>query len=202
MGETDEAVFTFWAHNTLPNITMLVQTCPATTNTLGSYSGPAQYCGLNVPPQNDSSYAVPNNVINDRISIPIVMENTEVTENSEGTGVRSDANGNTEVIETNKCVPHHFAVHPTREVNNSDIFDGNSDKEAETDSRFLKIETDTLETESQMINFETTITETFVINSNEIVDDIISELIDELILEILILNSPTAHQNKKSVLGI
>jgi len=157
---------------------MLVQTCPATTNTLGSYSGPAQYCGLNVPPQNDSSYAVPNNVINDRISIPIVMENTEVTENSEGTGVRSDANGNTEVIETNKCVPHHFAVHPTREVNNSDIFDGNSDKEAETDSRFLKIETDTLETESQMINFETTITETFVINSNEIVDDIISELIE------------------------
>eukprot|EP00091_Calanus_sinicus_P005985 TRINITY_DN16542_c0_g1_i1.p1 TRINITY_DN16542_c0_g1~~TRINITY_DN16542_c0_g1_i1.p1 ORF type:complete len:266 (-),score=19.78 TRINITY_DN16542_c0_g1_i1:90-887(-) len=156
---------------------MLVQTCPATTNTLGSYSGPAQYCGLNVSAQNESNYAVTNNVINDRISIPIVMENTEITENSENTGVISDANGNNQVIESNKRGPNTL-VQPDREVNNSDIFDDNSPKNVDPKNHFLKIETDTLETESQMINFETTITETFIINSNEIVDDIISELIE------------------------
>ena len=157
---------------------MLVQTCPATTNTLGSFSAPAQYCGLNVSTQNDSNYAVTNNVINDRISIPIMRENTEITENRDsGTGVISDANGNSEVIDSNKSGPNDL-VQPDRQVNNSDIFDDNSANNTDPKNHFLKIETDTVETVSQMINFETTITETFMINSNEIVDDIISELIE------------------------
>jgi hypothetical protein len=156
---------------------MLVQSCPATTNTLGSFASPAQYCGINVSPQNDSNYAVTNNVINDRISIPIVMENSEITENGKGTGVISDANGNNEVRESNKSGTNNF-VKPDSHVNNSDIFDDNSVNNTDPKNHFLKIETDTLETESQMLNFETTITETFMINSNEIVDDIISELIE------------------------
>jgi len=158
---------------------MLVQTCPATSTTLGTFASPAQFCGLNVSPQNDSGYAVTNNVINDRVSIPIVMENSEITENGEGTGVISDANGNNKVIESEKCGKTNNLVNPDRQVNNSDFFDDDSTNNGDPKNHFLKIETDTLETESQMINFETTITETFMINSNEIVDDIISELIEK-----------------------
>jgi len=142
---------------------MLVQTCPVTTSTLGSYSGAASYCGLTLSAQSDSNYADTNNVINDRVAcIPIVVENTSVA---------SDANGNSPLIQSNKCGADTA-------VNNSDIFDDNSFESVDTKDHFLKIDTDTIETESQMLNIETTITETFIINSNEIVDDIISELIE------------------------
>jgi len=124
---------------------------------------------MTVSAQNDSNYDETNNVINDRMSIPIVMENN--------TSVLSDANGNTQVIESNKHGPNTL-VQPDETVNNSDIFDDNSAKIVDPKSHFLKIDTDTIETESQMLNIETTITETFIINSNEIVDDIISELIE------------------------
>eukprot|EP00092_Neocalanus_flemingeri_P001503 GFUD01001604.1.p1 GENE.GFUD01001604.1~~GFUD01001604.1.p1 ORF type:complete len:546 (+),score=139.71 GFUD01001604.1:509-2146(+) len=147
---------------------MLVQTCPATTNTLGSYSGAASYCGMAVSAQNDSNYAVTNNVINDRVSIPIVVENTSVL---------SDKNGNRQVIEYNKH-GNNPQIQPDETVNNSEIFDDNSKTNFDPENEFLKVDTDTIETESHMLNIETTITETFLINSNEIVDDIIRELIE------------------------
>jgi len=147
---------------------MLVQTCPATTNSLGSYSGATSYCGLTVAAQNGSSYADTNNVINERISIPIEVEST---------GVISDDNGNNQVIESKKRGTSTL-VQPDTTVNNSDTFDDNPRKIVDPKNQFMKIDTDTTETESQMLNIETTITETFIINSNEIVDDIISELIE------------------------